>query len=131
MFWNRRPDPLVAAQREEIIYLRAQIEAGRVREDDLRKEVIILASSRAAAEIAFYEGARKAPAEPRPWPPQERTPPGPSAYDNHLQGGEHFEPDPQPGPRPGDVVDDELLADATIERAVKEREASRLATVAD
>lgn len=138
MFFERREAAVVTLLRDEVAYLRGQIEAGREREDRLRHEVITLASSRAAAEISFYDRkAHTAPvgpaAMPSPWPPprQERSV-GP--FDNHLGGGGHME---ESAPAPlahGEAVDEDALAEATIERVAKEREEERLRlvhTVAD
>jgi hypothetical protein len=135
-FW-RREDPVVAILRDEVAYLRAQLEAGREREDTLRRELITIASSRAAADIAYYEQARTPRAQPDRtfvWPGKRPGETGPTPFDNHLAGGEHLEPDPEPGPRPGDLVDEDALAEATIEQAARDREQTRLKgimTVAD
>lgn len=133
MFW-RREDPRVALLQEEVGYLRRQIDLGREREDTLRRELVTLASSRAAAEIAYYEQVRKPTAPVRGadlWSPPDRRPDSPTPFSNHLNGGEHLEDEPEAGPEPGQHIDEDALADSTIETRMREREAARLRGEAD
>lgn len=114
------PDPsaaLVARLIDEATYLRAQLEAEKQQSALLRQEVIALADKRAMAEIDYFR--RPAPTVAAPAEViQRRFSEDIGPFANHLFGGGHVEPEP----RELETAPEDDLAEATIERAVAERE---------
>jgi hypothetical protein len=132
--WWRRDSPMIALLKEEVEWLRAQLELARQNQDRLRHEVITLASAKAAAEILYYDPAKPLPASPpAPWPPPRARNVSASPFDNHLAGGEHIEFVAEDEPhKPGQPLNEEELVERTIETAALERERARMIpTVAD